>query len=73
VTINSVASNELRTLIGEMTEEEFNHFINNSLRASGKRCIRIERETKKEINHYTLAFTDIEIDTKKETRLFIGE
>ncbi len=54
-----------------MSDEEFNKFLNNSLKVSGKKCIRVERVDANFSNSYTMYFSDIEIDNKKETRLYI--
>lgn len=63
-----------RDLINGMSDQEFQMFLNNSLKASGKKCIRVERENHHyEMNSWTLYFSDIEIDTKKETKLFIDD
>ena len=65
--ITAQVSNEFRNLLNTMSDEEFNKFLNNSLKASGKKCIRVERDSLS----YTMYFSDIEIDTKKETRLYM--
>lgn len=70
--ITTNTSNEFRNLLNTMSDEEFNNFLNNSLKASGKKCIRVERVGIHGNNSYTMYFSDIEIDTKKETRLYIG-
>ena len=54
-------------------DEEFNKFLNRSLLASGKRCIRVEREGIHGNSTYTMYFSDIVINTKKETRLYIAD
>jgi hypothetical protein len=69
--ITTNTSNEFRNLLNTMSDEEFNMFLNNSLKASGKKCIRVERVDKNFSDSYTMYFSDIEIDTKKETRLYI--
>ena len=69
--ITTNTSNEFRNLLNTMSDEEFNTFLNNSLKASGKKCIRVERVDKNFSDSYTMYFSDIEIDTKKETRLYI--
>ena len=70
--ITTNTSNEFRNLLNTMSDEEFNKFLNNSLKASGKKCIIVERVGTNNNNSYTMYFSDIEIDTKKETRLYIG-
>jgi len=69
--ITTNTSNEFRNLLNTMSDDEFNMFLNNSLKASGKKCIRVERVDKNFSDSYTMYFSDIEIDTKKETRLYI--
>ena len=69
--ITAQVSNEFRNLLNTMSDEEFNKFLNNSLKASGKKCIRVERVGVNGNNSYTMYFSDIEIDTKKETRLYM--
>ena len=62
---------DFRNIINTMSDEEFHQFLNNALKASGGRCIRLERELKNGHNSFTMIFGDIDLDTKKETRLYI--
>jgi hypothetical protein len=71
--IHTETSNHFRDLLNSKTDEEFNKFLNRSLLASGKRCIRVEREGIHGNSTYTMYFSDIVIDTKKETRLYIAD
>ena len=62
---------DFRTIINTMSDEEFHQFLNNSLKASGSRCIRLERELKNGHSSFTMIFGDIDVNTTKETRLYI--
>ena len=53
--ITAQVSNEFRNLLNTMSDDEFNKFLNNSLKASGKKCIRIERDSLS----YTIASASI--------------
>jgi hypothetical protein len=61
----------VRFLFSNPGKNWYLNFLNNSLKASGGRCIRLEREVKDGHNSFTMIFGDIDLNTIKETRLYI--